>query len=64
MHSSGIPIGPSLRYFEQAYFDAKSRAHNTGWARKAIVEVVISSTLDDTLGARRPARRQPVAASR
>ncbi|HQW59798.1 MAG TPA: FAD-dependent oxidoreductase, partial [Thermomonas sp.] len=42
-------IGPSLQYFEQAYFDAKSRAHNPGWARQPIVEVVISSTLDDTL---------------
>lgn len=48
-HSSGILIGPSLQYFEQAYFDAKSRAHNAGWARKPVVEVVISSTLDDTL---------------
>ncbi len=48
-HQSGILIGPSLAYFEQAYFDAKSRAHNPGWARKPIVELVISSTLDDTL---------------
>jgi phytoene dehydrogenase-like protein len=48
-HQSGILIGPSLRYFEQAYFDAKSRAYNPGWARQPIVEVVISSTLDDTL---------------
>jgi phytoene dehydrogenase-like protein len=48
-HSSGILIGPSLPYFEQAYFDAKSKSHNAGWARKPIVEVVISSTLDDTL---------------
>jgi phytoene dehydrogenase-like protein len=48
-HQSGILIGPSLRYFEQAYFDAKSRAHNPGWARAPIVELVISSTLDDTL---------------
>ena len=48
-HRSGILIGPSLQYFEQAYFDAKSRAHNPGWARQPIVEVVISSTLDDTL---------------
>ena len=48
-HQSGILIGPSLRYFEQAYFDAKSKAHNAGWARKPIVELVISSTLDDTL---------------
>jgi phytoene dehydrogenase-like protein len=48
-HQSGILVGPSLQYFEQAYFDAKSKAHNAGWARKPIVEVVISSTLDDTL---------------
>jgi phytoene dehydrogenase-like protein len=48
-HQSGILIGPSLDYFEQAYFDAKSKAHNAGWARKPIVEMVISSTLDDTL---------------
>ncbi|MGV8922179.1 MAG: phytoene desaturase family protein [Thermomonas sp.] len=48
-HQSGILIGPSLQYFEQAYFDAKSKAYNAGWARKPIVELVISSTLDDTL---------------
>jgi phytoene dehydrogenase-like protein len=48
-HQSGILIGPSLRYFEQAYFDAKSKQYNAGWARAPIVEVVISSTLDDTL---------------
>ena len=48
-HQSGILVGPSLQYFETAYFDAKSRAHNPGWARAPIVELVISSTLDDTL---------------
>jgi phytoene dehydrogenase-like protein len=48
-HQSGILIGPSLQYFEQAYFDAKSKSHNAGWARAPIVEVVISSTLDHTL---------------
>jgi len=48
-HQSGILIGPSLRYFEQAYFDAKSRSHNPGWAREPVVELVISSTLDDSL---------------
>ncbi len=48
-HQSGILIGPSLRYFEQAYFDAKSKEHNAGWSRAPIVELVISSTLDDTL---------------
>jgi len=48
-HQSGILVGPSLRYFEQAYFDAKSKQHNPGWARAPIVELVVSSTLDDTL---------------
>ncbi|MBJ6978513.1 NAD(P)/FAD-dependent oxidoreductase [Luteimonas sp. MC1895] len=48
-HQSGILVGHSLRYFEQAYFDAKSKEHNAGWARAPIVELVISSTLDDTL---------------
>ncbi len=48
-HQSGILVGHSLQYFEQAWFDAKSKAHNAGWARAPIVELVISSTLDDTL---------------
>jgi len=48
-HQSGILIGPSLQYFEQAYFDAKSKQYNPGWSRAPIVEMVISSTLDDTL---------------
>lgn len=48
-HQSGILIGESLAYFERAYFDAKSREHNAGWSREPVVELVISSTLDDTL---------------
>ncbi len=48
-HQSGILVGHSLRYFEQAWFDARSKEHNPGWARAPIVELVISSTLDDTL---------------
>ena len=48
-HQSGILVGPSLQYFEQAYFDAKSKQYNAGWSRAPIVELVISSTLDDTL---------------
>jgi phytoene dehydrogenase-like protein len=48
-HQSGILVGPSLQYFEQAYFDAKSQRYNPGWSRNPIVELVISSTLDDTL---------------
>ncbi len=48
-HQSGILIGPSLQYMERAYFDAKGKEHNAGWAREPIVELVISSTLDETL---------------
>jgi phytoene dehydrogenase-like protein len=44
-HTAGIIIAPTLSYMEQAYFDARS----SGWSRKPIVEVVIPSTLDDTL---------------
>src|SRR5215472_8439804 len=44
-HTAGIIIGPSLEYMEQAYFDARS----TGWSRRPIIELVIPSTLDDTL---------------
>ncbi|MEJ2515642.1 MAG: NAD(P)/FAD-dependent oxidoreductase [Gammaproteobacteria bacterium] len=48
-HASGILMGHSLAYFEQAFFDAKSREHNPGWSRRPVVEMVISSALDDTL---------------
>jgi phytoene dehydrogenase-like protein len=44
-HTAGIIIAPSLRYMEQAYFDARTG----GWSKNPVVEVVISSTLDDTL---------------
>jgi phytoene dehydrogenase-like protein len=44
-HTSGIIVAPSLRYMEQAYFDARTH----GWSKQPIVEMVISSTLDDTL---------------
>jgi phytoene dehydrogenase-like protein len=44
-HAAGIIIAPSLAYMEQAYFDART----FGWAKKPIVEMVISSTLDSTL---------------
>src|SRR3546814_5107591 len=46
-HQSGILVGPSLRYFEQAYFDAKSKEHNPGWSRAPIVELVISSRSEE-----------------
>jgi phytoene dehydrogenase-like protein len=44
-HGSGIIIGPTIAYLEQAYLDA--RAH--GWARKPVVEMLIASTLDASL---------------
>lgn len=44
-HTAGIIIAPSLSYMEQAYFDA--RVH--GWSLAPIVEVLIPSTLDDSL---------------
>jgi phytoene dehydrogenase-like protein len=44
-HASGIIVAPSLRYMEQAYFDARTR----GWSKAPIVEVLIPSVVDDTL---------------
>jgi phytoene dehydrogenase-like protein len=44
-HTAGIIIAPTLAYMERAYFDA--RLH--GWSARPIVELVIPSTLDDTL---------------
>ena len=44
-HTAGIILAPSLAYMEQAYFDART----SGWSKRPIVEVVISSTLDDML---------------
>ncbi len=44
-HTSGIIMAPSLEYMDQAYLDAKAG----GWSRRPIVEVLIPSTLDDSL---------------
>jgi len=44
-HTAGIIMAPSLAYMERAYFDART----FGWSKKPIVEMVISSTLDDAL---------------
>jgi phytoene dehydrogenase-like protein len=44
-HTSGIIMAPSLAYMEQAYLDAKAG----GWSKQPIVEVLIPSTLDDSL---------------
>jgi phytoene dehydrogenase-like protein len=44
-HTAGIILGPTLSYMEHAYFDARAQ----GWSRKPIIEMLIPSTLDDTL---------------
>jgi len=44
-HQSGIIIGPSLAYMEQAYFDARTY----GCSRAPIIEMLIPSTVDPTL---------------
>ncbi len=44
-HTAGIIFAPSLAYMEEAYFDAR----RLGWSRKPIIEMVIASSLDDTL---------------
>ncbi len=46
--SSGIIIAPSLRYMEQAFFDARQ----FGWAKQPIIEMLIPSTIDDSLAPR------------
>jgi phytoene dehydrogenase-like protein len=43
--TAGIILAPTLSYMERAYFDA--RLH--GWSRKPIIELVVPSTLDDSL---------------
>lgn len=44
-HQSGIIMAPSLAYMEQAYFDARTY----GCSRAPVVEMLIPSTVDDTL---------------
>ena len=43
--TSGIVIAPTLRYLDQAFRDARE----LGWAREPIIEMLIPSTLDDSL---------------
>ena len=47
-HASGIIMAPSLSYMDRAYLDARQ----DGISRSPIVEMVIQSTLDDTLAPR------------
>ncbi|MDX1444354.1 MAG: NAD(P)/FAD-dependent oxidoreductase, partial [Gammaproteobacteria bacterium] len=44
-HGAGIIIAPSLDYMDRAYIDAKQQ----GWSQKPIVEMLIPSTMDDSL---------------
>jgi phytoene dehydrogenase-like protein len=44
-HRSGIIIAPSLDYMDNAYLDAKRH----GWSRRPVVEMLIPSTVDDSL---------------
>ncbi|HTV98567.1 MAG TPA: NAD(P)/FAD-dependent oxidoreductase [Steroidobacteraceae bacterium] len=44
-HSAGIIMAPSLAYMDQAYLDAKAG----GWSKRPIVEMLIPSTVDDSL---------------
>jgi phytoene dehydrogenase-like protein len=44
-HTAGIILAPSLAYMDRAYTDAAPH----GWSREPIVEMLIPSTLDDSL---------------
>jgi len=44
-HRSGIVIAPTLEYMDTAYLDAKAK----GWSRKPVIEMLIPSTVDDSL---------------
>jgi phytoene dehydrogenase-like protein len=43
--TAGIILAPSLEYMDRAWQDARAQ----GWSREPVVEVLIPSTLDDTL---------------
>jgi phytoene dehydrogenase-like protein len=44
-HTAGIILAPTLGYMERAWFDARTH----GWSREPIIEMLIPSTLDDSL---------------
>ena len=44
-HQAGIIIGPTLDYMENAYLDARRGS----WSRQPVIELLIPSTVDDTL---------------
>jgi len=43
--TAGIIIAPSLGYMDRAFHDARNR----GWSREPVIEMLIPSTLDNTL---------------
>jgi phytoene dehydrogenase-like protein len=43
--TAGIILGPSLAYMDRAWLDARQH----GWSREPVVELLIPSTLDDSL---------------
>ncbi len=47
-HGSGIVIGPTIDYLDRAYLDAREH----GWSKQPVIEILIPSTLDDTLSPR------------
>jgi phytoene dehydrogenase-like protein len=47
-HTAGIILAPSLQYMDRAYCDART----FGWSRAPVIEMLIPSTLDDTLAPR------------
>ena len=44
-HRSGVIIGPDVEYLERAFLDARRE----GWSRAPVVEMLLPSTMDDTL---------------
>jgi phytoene dehydrogenase-like protein len=44
-HGAGIVIGPSIGYLDRAYTDAR----RDGWSAEPVVEMLLPSTLDETL---------------
>jgi phytoene dehydrogenase-like protein len=44
-HGAGIILAPSLAYMDKAYHDARKH----GWSREPVIEMVIPSTIDDSL---------------
>jgi phytoene dehydrogenase-like protein len=44
-HGAGIIIGPTIDSLDRAYLDARRE----GWSREPVVEMLIPSTLDDSL---------------